>query len=111
MAFAFVILVHLLCVVSGPAYGGSKGTLQRVSFIFGMHFCMELVFFTSSITLILLYDLLKIIKWDLSTQNMQNVHVIPFVRGFTIFARLGPQTTITFILCEELRKHAGLDAI
>jgi hypothetical protein len=45
MAFAFVILVHLLCVVSGPAYGGSKGTLQRVSFIFGMHFCMELVFF------------------------------------------------------------------
>ncbi|KAK2403681.1 Mitochondrial substrate carrier family protein [Trifolium repens] len=31
--------------------------------------------------------------------------------GFTIFARLGPQTTITFILCEELRKHAGLDAI
>ncbi|KAI5399250.1 uncharacterized protein LOC127092441 isoform X2 [Lathyrus oleraceus] len=31
--------------------------------------------------------------------------------GFAIFARLGPQTTITFILCEELRKHAGLEAI
>lgn len=31
--------------------------------------------------------------------------------GFAIFARLGPQTTITFILCEELRKLAGLDAI
>ncbi|KAJ7972873.1 Mitochondrial substrate carrier family protein [Quillaja saponaria] len=31
--------------------------------------------------------------------------------GFTIFARLGPQTTITFILCEELRKLAGLKAI
>ncbi|KAJ6873528.1 mitochondrial substrate carrier family protein ucpB isoform X1 [Populus alba x Populus x berolinensis] len=31
--------------------------------------------------------------------------------GFALFARLGPQTTITFILCEELRKLAGLDAI
>ncbi|KAK8467867.1 hypothetical protein PHAVU_007G166800 [Phaseolus vulgaris] len=31
--------------------------------------------------------------------------------GFAIFARLGPQTTITFILCEELRKLAGLQAI
>ncbi|XP_004496002.1 uncharacterized protein [Cicer arietinum] len=31
--------------------------------------------------------------------------------GFAIFARLGPQTTITFILCEELRKLAGLEAI
>ncbi|XP_027365237.1 mitochondrial substrate carrier family protein ucpB isoform X2 [Abrus precatorius] len=31
--------------------------------------------------------------------------------GFAIFARLGPQTTITFILCEELRKLAGLKAI
>ncbi|KAG4995879.1 hypothetical protein JHK82_026700 [Glycine max] len=32
-------------------------------------------------------------------------------KGFAIFARLGPQTTITFILCEEVRKHAGLKAI
>ncbi|KAL1331597.1 hypothetical protein HN51_048862 [Arachis hypogaea] len=31
--------------------------------------------------------------------------------GFAIFARIGPQTTITFILCEELRKLAGLKAI
>ncbi|XP_057964992.1 uncharacterized protein LOC131155696 isoform X2 [Malania oleifera] len=31
--------------------------------------------------------------------------------GFAIFARLGPQTTITFVLCEKLRKLAGLDAI
>ncbi|CAN1188509.1 Mitochondrial substrate carrier family protein ucpB [Linum perenne] len=31
--------------------------------------------------------------------------------GFTVFARLGPQTTITFILCEKLRKLAGLNAI
>ncbi|KAA3471394.1 Mitochondrial substrate carrier family protein ucpB [Gossypium australe] len=31
--------------------------------------------------------------------------------GFAIFARLGPQTTITFILCEKLRKLAGLNAI
>ncbi|KAM7277002.1 hypothetical protein ACFE04_018868 [Oxalis oulophora] len=31
--------------------------------------------------------------------------------GFTIFARLGPQTMITFLLCEELRKLAGLHAI
>ncbi|KAK6937453.1 Mitochondrial substrate/solute carrier [Dillenia turbinata] len=31
--------------------------------------------------------------------------------GFAIFARLGPQTTITFILCEKLRKMVGLDAI
>ncbi|KAM7521531.1 hypothetical protein LguiA_011433 [Lonicera macranthoides] len=31
--------------------------------------------------------------------------------GFTIFARLGPQTTITFILCEKLRELAGLKAI
>ncbi|KAL5561582.1 hypothetical protein UlMin_031329 [Ulmus minor] len=31
--------------------------------------------------------------------------------GFTIFARLGPQTTITFILCEKLRNLAGLKAI
>ncbi|XP_023738414.1 uncharacterized protein LOC111886407 isoform X1 [Lactuca sativa] len=31
--------------------------------------------------------------------------------GFAIFARLGPQTTITFILCEKLREIAGLKAI
>ncbi|KAL5793045.1 hypothetical protein ACOSP7_001639 [Xanthoceras sorbifolium] len=31
--------------------------------------------------------------------------------GFAVFARLGPQSTITFILCEKLRKLAGLDAI
>lgn len=31
--------------------------------------------------------------------------------GFTIFARLGPQTTITFILCEKLRELSGLRAI
>ncbi|KDP21547.1 hypothetical protein JCGZ_22018 [Jatropha curcas] len=31
--------------------------------------------------------------------------------GFAIFARLGPQTTITFILCEKLRELAGLNAI
>ncbi|KAK4281099.1 hypothetical protein QN277_012632 [Acacia crassicarpa] len=31
--------------------------------------------------------------------------------GFAIFARLGPQTTITLLLCEELRKLAGLKAI
>ncbi|XP_030479963.1 uncharacterized protein LOC115697191 isoform X1 [Cannabis sativa] len=31
--------------------------------------------------------------------------------GFAIFARLGPQTTITFILCEKLRQLAGLKAI
>lgn len=31
--------------------------------------------------------------------------------GLAIFARLGPQTTITFILCEKLRELVGLDAI
>ncbi|KAL8262156.1 hypothetical protein R6Q59_026205 [Mikania micrantha] len=31
--------------------------------------------------------------------------------GFAIFARLGPQTTITFVLCEKLRELAGLKAI
>ncbi|XP_021743909.1 mitochondrial substrate carrier family protein ucpB-like isoform X1 [Chenopodium quinoa] len=31
--------------------------------------------------------------------------------GFTIFARLGPQTTITFVLCEKLRELSGLRAI
>ncbi|XP_010542879.1 PREDICTED: mitochondrial substrate carrier family protein ucpB [Tarenaya hassleriana] len=31
--------------------------------------------------------------------------------GFAIFARLGPQTTITFILCEKLRAMAGLHTI
>ncbi|CAI9107992.1 OLC1v1007498C7 [Oldenlandia corymbosa var. corymbosa] len=31
--------------------------------------------------------------------------------GFTLFARLGPQTTITFIICEKLRELAGLRAI
>ncbi|KAK6940905.1 Mitochondrial substrate/solute carrier [Dillenia turbinata] len=31
--------------------------------------------------------------------------------GFTIFARVGPLTTITFILCEKLRKMVGLYAI
>ncbi|KAJ0113311.1 hypothetical protein Patl1_01111 [Pistacia atlantica] len=31
--------------------------------------------------------------------------------GFAVFARLGPQSTITFILCEKLRKLAGLDAM
>lgn len=31
--------------------------------------------------------------------------------GFAIFARLGPQTTLTFILCEKLRELAGLKAL
>ncbi|KAI4340236.1 hypothetical protein MLD38_025095 [Melastoma candidum] len=31
--------------------------------------------------------------------------------GLAIFARLGPQTMITFILCEKLREVAGLKAI
>ncbi|KAI5680378.1 hypothetical protein M9H77_01605 [Catharanthus roseus] len=31
--------------------------------------------------------------------------------GLALFARLGPQTTITFILCEKLRELAGLKAI
>ncbi|XP_065861259.1 uncharacterized protein [Euphorbia lathyris] len=31
--------------------------------------------------------------------------------GFAIFARLGPQTMITFILCEKMRQIAGLNAI
>ncbi|XP_052171389.1 uncharacterized protein LOC127787402 isoform X2 [Diospyros lotus] len=31
--------------------------------------------------------------------------------GFAIFARLGPQTVITFILCEKLREFAGLRSI
>ncbi|KAL8530791.1 hypothetical protein ACS0TY_007724 [Phlomoides rotata] len=31
--------------------------------------------------------------------------------GFAIFARLGPQTMITFIICEKLRKLAGLKAL
>lgn len=31
--------------------------------------------------------------------------------GLAIFARLGPQTTITFILCEKLRELSGLKAM
>lgn len=31
--------------------------------------------------------------------------------GFATFARLGPQTTITFIVCEKLRELAGMKAI
>lgn len=31
--------------------------------------------------------------------------------GFAIFARLGPQTTITFVLCEKLREVTGLKAL
>ncbi|XP_051142319.1 uncharacterized protein LOC127259192 isoform X2 [Andrographis paniculata] len=31
--------------------------------------------------------------------------------GFAIFARLGPQTTLTFIICEKLRELAGLKAL
>ncbi|XP_041994367.1 mitochondrial substrate carrier family protein ucpB-like isoform X4 [Salvia splendens] len=31
--------------------------------------------------------------------------------GFSMFARLGPQTTITFIVCEQLRGLAGLNAL
>lgn len=31
--------------------------------------------------------------------------------GFAIFARLGPQTTIIFLVAEQLRKLSGLDAI
>ncbi|GMI74006.1 hypothetical protein like AT4G03115 [Hibiscus trionum] len=31
--------------------------------------------------------------------------------AFATFARLGPQTTITFMLCEKLRKLVGLNAI
>ncbi|KAH6766348.1 Mitochondrial substrate carrier family protein [Perilla frutescens var. hirtella] len=31
--------------------------------------------------------------------------------GFAMFARLGPQTTITFIVCEQLRGLAGLKAL
>ncbi|KAI9182673.1 hypothetical protein LWI28_027720 [Acer negundo] len=31
--------------------------------------------------------------------------------GFAVFARLGPQSAITFIICEKLRKLAGLDVM
>ncbi|KAL5712842.1 hypothetical protein ACHQM5_014969 [Ranunculus cassubicifolius] len=31
--------------------------------------------------------------------------------GFMIFARLGPQTTITFLVCEKLRELSGLKAM
>ncbi|KAJ8748369.1 hypothetical protein K2173_003006 [Erythroxylum novogranatense] len=31
--------------------------------------------------------------------------------GFAIFARLGPQTMITFVVCEKLRKLTGLNSI
>ncbi|KAF6176596.1 hypothetical protein GIB67_034458 [Kingdonia uniflora] len=31
--------------------------------------------------------------------------------GFAIFSRLGPQTTITFLVCEKLRELAGLKAL
>ncbi|CAN6467818.1 unnamed protein product [Victoria cruziana] len=31
--------------------------------------------------------------------------------GFAIFARLGPQTMITFLVCEKLRELAGMRAI
>ncbi|KAL6643938.1 hypothetical protein ACP70R_018704 [Stipagrostis hirtigluma subsp. patula] len=31
--------------------------------------------------------------------------------GFATFARLGPQTTITFVVCEKLRELAGMKAI
>ncbi|XP_042516921.1 mitochondrial substrate carrier family protein ucpB [Macadamia integrifolia] len=31
--------------------------------------------------------------------------------GFVTFARLGPQTMITFLVCEKLREHAGLRAL
>lgn len=31
--------------------------------------------------------------------------------GFATFARVGPQTTITFIVCEKLRELAGMTAI
>ncbi|XP_058082676.1 uncharacterized protein LOC131230739 isoform X2 [Magnolia sinica] len=31
--------------------------------------------------------------------------------GLAIFARLGPQTMITFLVCEKLRQLAGMDAI
>ncbi|AQK40336.1 Mitochondrial substrate carrier family protein [Zea mays] len=31
--------------------------------------------------------------------------------GFATFARVGPQTTITFVVCEKLRELAGMTAI
>ncbi|PKU68243.1 mitochondrial substrate carrier family protein ucpB isoform X1 [Dendrobium catenatum] len=31
--------------------------------------------------------------------------------GFATFARIGPQTTITFLVCEKLRKLAGMNAM
>uniref|UniRef100_A0A0A9HR90 Uncharacterized protein n=1 Tax=Arundo donax TaxID=35708 RepID=A0A0A9HR90_ARUDO len=31
--------------------------------------------------------------------------------GFATFARIGPQTTITFVVCEKLRELAGMSAI
>jgi len=34
-----------------------------------------------------------------------------FFSGFATFARLGPQTTITFIVCEKLRELAGMTAM
>lgn len=34
-----------------------------------------------------------------------------FWRGLAIFARLGPQTMITFLVCEKLRELAGMKAI
>ncbi|XP_022858753.1 mitochondrial substrate carrier family protein ucpB isoform X1 [Olea europaea var. sylvestris] len=43
----------------------------------------------------------------LQTEGLQGL----YKGGFAIFARLAPQTTITFILCEKLRELAGLKAI
>lgn len=48
---------------------------------------------------------------NLAPMRFVNLNSLFLTRAFALFTRVGPQTTITFILCEQLRGLVGLKAL
>ncbi|XP_021865213.1 uncharacterized protein [Spinacia oleracea] len=110
-------------------YDESKRALSRWSFVeegFSLHLMSSTIAGVASTLLTAPIDMIKtrlMLQRESSGGNYKNgFHcayqvmrtegpLALYKGGFTIFARLGPQTTITFILCEKLRELSGLHAI
>lgn len=87
-----------LCVQKAPAHFIKGENLLKLTYPNVIHWLTGSLY-------VLIYDCPILIFTVLS------VCIHNFSRGFAVFARLGPQSTITFILCEKLRELAGLNAI
>lgn len=80
------LIMSLCCVVTGLVYRRPKRSLQGVSFFSGPGYCPCILV-------------------------PCNLKIVFFFRSLAMFARLGPQTTITFVVCEQLRELVGMKAI